>query len=219
MVGIICQTATSYMPPPDLCSHAMKSYINSLTPASPEVTPTKPEETPETHEGTSVYLSFEGMPSAAILNSLKSYSVSAAFYLSPEDIASNPDMVRRIAGSGHSVGILCSYDFDSDFNYGSELLFDAAQTRTVMISSSADSLSSCLAFAQQKSLVCYQYNLDGADRSGFGIGASSVTASLSAAGDIVRLRFDCSENTERILSTVLNYLYTNKFDLRIEREV
>lgn len=118
-----------------------ESYISSLTPpsVSPAVPTTTPP-TPDSHAGTSVYLSFEGLPSSALLDTLERYSTHAAFYLSPEDIAANPDIVRRLYGSGHSIGIYCGADAASDYAAGSALLLDAAQVRTVMVSASGDAL-------------------------------------------------------------------------------
>ncbi|MGE4352585.1 MAG: polysaccharide deacetylase family protein [Oscillospiraceae bacterium] len=200
-----------------------EAYMSSLTTAtpttptttsSPAITSPSPEVSPNTHEGTSVYLSFEGMPSDTMLSSLKSYSVLAAFYLTPEEIISDPDRVRKIVGSGHSIGILCSSDFEQDFNYGSELLFEAAQVKTVMISSSGENLTACRAFAQQQSLVCYNYDINGT-----GTAVARVTASLDTAEGNIRVRLDCSNSTENLLDTILRYLYTNKYDLRLEREV
>jgi hypothetical protein len=52
-------------------------------------------------------------------------------------------------------------DFEGDFALGSDLLFDAAQVKTVMLSAPSDSLYACQAFASAQGLVCYEYDIKG----------------------------------------------------------
>lgn len=193
------------------------SYVNSL--ATPSPTPTEPTSPPHIDDNGNVYFSFEGLPSSTLLDILSRNSVRAAFYLSPEDIAQSPDIVRRINGSGHSIGIYCSTDSAADFHAGSELLFDATNVSTVMVSSSGEGISYCSALADELKLKMGTFNIDAADRAGYGVNAYSVTSRISSAGTNIRVRFDCSQNTERILGTVLSYLNTNNYTLRLECEI
>ncbi len=73
--------------------------------SSPEPTPEQPEEEPVT-----VYLTFDDGPNVHttdILNVLDDYDVKAAFFLTGSLLESEDrqDIVRRIVGSGHTVGI------------------------------------------------------------------------------------------------------------------
>ena len=199
-----------------------ESYINSLTPSSPSPSPeASPSPTPQpddSHAGTVVQLSFEGIPGDAILNTLAKYAVNAVFYLTPEEIAANPDTVRRIAGSGHGVGIYCGSACDYDYYAANELLFDAAQIRSVMVSSSGETLGSCRTFASNYGLYFGDFSIDAADRTGLGLSYSAIVSRIEAAGDSVSVRFDCSQSTERVLGSILNYLKNNQDAVALERE-
>ena len=86
------------------------NYTKSRTPASEEVTPVQPEE-PEPEEpvsGKRIYLSMAlpGTSGQAVLDALAAYGVQAAFYLTPEEMQSSGDLMRRMSAAGHSVGIL-----------------------------------------------------------------------------------------------------------------
>ena len=73
-------------------------------PAAPSAE-SSPEE-PETElHGKSVYLCLEGV-SSAMLDVLDVYGAQAAFFLSPEQIAEEGDLLRRMIATGQSVGIL-----------------------------------------------------------------------------------------------------------------
>lgn len=87
--------------------------------------------------GSIVYLSFVGLPSSALLDSLVEYGVRAAFFLTADEIRQSPDTVRRIVGEGHSVGALCSADPSAEYAEISSLLLDAARVKTVLIASAA----------------------------------------------------------------------------------
>ncbi len=211
-----------------------EAYMDALDQAVPPSTEpdvsSTPEPTPppdpgiddtgdetENHSGVSVYLSFEGLPSEAILDTLERYGAAASFYLSPDDIAASPDTVRRIAGSGHTIGIYCSASCDYDYLMGSELLFDAAQIQTVMVTSSGSSFSACESFASNSGLYFSAYDADATARGG-AVSSSRVINAAASASQSVHIRLDCSEGTENILSSVLNYLTLNSYTLSPERE-
>ena len=196
-----------------------ESYINSLTPPSPSAPAETVVPTQDSHVNTPVYLSFEGLPSSALLDMLSRYSVHAAFYLKPEEIASAPDTVRRICGSGHSVGIYCGVDAAGDYSAGAALLLDAAQIATVMVSSSGDGLAACTALAAETNLKMNTFDIDAADRYGYGVSSALVNTRIDNANRSVHVRFDCSSSTERALSAILSHLSTNQYSLRLEREV
>lgn len=198
-----------------------ESYISSLTPSpspSPSALPASPTPT-AIHNTTPVYLSFEGVPSARLLDLLARYSANAAFYLTPEEIAASPDTVRRIYGSGHSIGVFCGADPAADFAAGSALLLDAVQIRTVLVSSSGDAMTACQNYAVQSQLRMGQITLDAADRFGYGVSSQNIISRIEAAQRSVHLRLDCSDNSVSALSRVLSYLSANQYDLRLEREV
>lgn len=207
------QAASSVMQP------RYESYIQSLNTNSDPNKGNESSSDTESHADTPVYLSFEGLPSTDILNTLDRFSVKAAFYLSPDDITADPDTVRRIYGSGHSIGILCGADAAADYALGSQLLLDAAQIRTVLVASAPENSSACNAFAQQEQLKYYSFDLDAADRHGYGLSTTNITNRIDNAHRAMHLRFGVGESTQRVLGSILNYLNTNNYGLRLEREV
>jgi len=193
-----------------------ESYLESLSGTS-SPSPSVPGTVDSSD--TPVYMSFEGIPGDYILDTLQRYGVKAAFYLSADDIASSPETVRRVHGSGHTIGIFCGADPAADYASASALLLEAANIRTVMVSSSGEHISACQSFAQTAHLKMNTFDLDGADRHGYGVSTNNLTNRISNAHRTVHLRFDCSESTQRVLSNVLNYLSTNNYSLRLEREI
>jgi hypothetical protein len=197
-----------------------ESYIASLTPKttpspSPAATASavpSPAPTSGTEPVYPVYLSFEGLPGSALLDTLDRYGVHAAFYLTAEDIAASPDTVRRLYGSGHSIGLWCTDSGSQE--EASALLRDAAQTCTVLISASGDGLNACRALAEETGLHFSGYELDVR-----GLTATQIMSWITAARRTVHVRLDCSDTTERNLSALLSSLNTNKYDLLLEREV
>lgn len=78
------------------------------TPVPPETTdPTDKEDEPE-EEPAQVYLAVVGADTMeATLTSLKQKDISAAFFLTAEEIRENGALVRRIISEGHTVGLTC----------------------------------------------------------------------------------------------------------------
>lgn len=171
----------------------------------------QPNDNPDNVTGGNVlFLSFQGMPSAELLTPLSAYGIKATFFLSAEDMASNPETLRRIVGEGHNVGILCSGNPDGEFSDGLEALYSYAKTATVLIaSSSSDYDGICESYADANGLVFCQYSIDGV-RSGRGITVSELSAIIDAGlSPISYLRIQCSNTTESNISGILSELSAN----------
>lgn len=194
------------------------AYTGAVTPgsetASPGITPA-----PGT-SGCDLYLSFQGLPSAAMLDTLKAKGISACFFLSAGDVRSSPDTVRRIVGEGHSVGALCAYDPVAEYNEISQLLFDAARIKTVLIAAAAaDSDEVCRAAAEENGLVFWDYGIDGIQE-GSGVTYSSlITVFLSFCRVRADVRILCCDASDKSLGSVLSYIDANSFNYRPIREV
>jgi hypothetical protein len=184
------------------------------TSASPDASPT-----PGT-SGCDLYLSFQGLPSDAMLDTLKAKSVTACFFLSAGDVRADPDTVRRIVGEGHRVGALCSYDPAAEYAEISALLFDAARVRTVLIAAdSEESEELCRAAAEDERLVFWDYGVDGIQE-GSGVAYSSlITVFLGFCRVRADVRILCCEASDRSLSGVLSFIDANNYNYRPVREV
>ena len=96
-------------------------------PASPE-----PEETPQPRDGDAVRLGLEGMPTAEVLDLLAQRELLTCFFLNAEEIRSDPDMVRRIACTGHGLGISCPSGSTEEMEETAALLWETARVRTIL---------------------------------------------------------------------------------------
>jgi len=82
-----------------------------------------------------VSLSFIGLgeETAELLDELYTSDIPAGFFLTAEDVLAHPDLVRRLHGEGHTVGIFLGEDAKVDYAEASRALFDAARLRTVLV--------------------------------------------------------------------------------------
>lgn len=193
------------------------AYIGNSTGTGTQ-DPASPEGNEE--EGCELYLSFQGMPSSVMLDALKFYGVTACFFVTAHEVSENPDTVRRITGEGHNIGVLCSDDPAAEYDAASELIFEAARVKTVLIASTAPEFDDlCRSAAEENGLVFWSYDIDGV-RGGEGISyASYVTAYLPFAVARADMRILCCAASDGCISTVLSYISRNNFVLRKVCEV
>jgi len=87
-----------------------------------------------------VSLSFVGLTSASdsLLDALYMTQISAGFFLTAEDALTHPDLIRRLHGEGHQVGIFLEQDADREYAEASAALFDAARLRTVLVAAQTE---------------------------------------------------------------------------------
>ena len=99
----------------------------SHTPAAPEPTPN-----PQPREGDAVRLGLEGIPTPEVLDLLKQNGVMPSFFLNAEEIRNDPDMVRRLACAGYTVGVSCPGGTEEELREASSLLWETARLRTIL---------------------------------------------------------------------------------------
>ena len=142
-VGNVLDNATFSAAASELMKSRLDDYNRTKASSSPSAsstpppTPTPARPSPPSSSSApdrsdvDVYVSFFGLDqelTPRILNSLKLRSVSAAFFVTAGDISACPDLIRRISGEGHMIGIICGEDAAGDYAAASTLLFDAAHT-------------------------------------------------------------------------------------------
>lgn len=122
-----------------LINDRLRDYTQSLSPAetvSPAAPATPPSTPPKTETGrTAAYLAFrcesaDGL--SAILNALDSAGQYALFFLPPQLIWEEGDLVRRMLGTGHSVGVLAWDGEERTLIQGRLALEELAHTRTTL---------------------------------------------------------------------------------------
>jgi len=82
-----------------------------------------------------VSLSFVGLreETEELLDALYATQIPAGFFLTAEDVLTHPDLVRRLHGEGHMVGVFLGEDAKTSYAETSRALFDAARLRTVLV--------------------------------------------------------------------------------------
>ena len=184
-------------------------------PGLPQPPPTV--EPPPTYGDVTVHLSFCDIAAGGVDSILGTLSSQAApgydscFFVSADDILNNPALIRRIAGSGHIIGIRLVEDTYEEYIRTSALLFEAAKVRTVLVSSGSEVWQATpevaaagLVLWDSRALVsCAGENpleiIDG--------------AIPKESGARRNLMLDCSEITAAALPVVITYLQVNEYTI------
>lgn len=161
-----------------------------------------------------INLSFRGLPTEVIFTCLTNWQADATFFLSAEDIRSEPDTVRRLVGGGHEIGIVCE-DFE-EYERASSLLYEAAHMKTVLVSDDGDG-AKAKALAEERELVFCGYNIDGVQNGRGMTSAAGITGRLTAGDNYVRLL--CNDATEGNLAYLLKYMADNDCIVRPVTEI
>lgn len=147
--------------------------------------PPETEETPETPTGTEVegkriYLCLEANDAtAALLDALDRYHAQATFFCTPEFLEEQGDLLRRMAGTGHSIGILVDaadpeWSVTEQLEAGNQALALATcgKTRLACVQGGDET---ALAEAEAAGYRCLEADLD---RSGYGLRTSTNASTL-----------------------------------------
>ena len=122
------------------------------TPPSPVVTGTEspptvtPVELPPRYNDITIYLSYYDLSAGnserilQLVNVTQNYS--ACFFVSTSEIAENPDLIRKIHGSGATIGIWLLEGTYEEYQEAEALLFEAVKIKTVIVSAGRDQTES-----------------------------------------------------------------------------
>ena len=205
----------------ELINNRLRDYTQSLSPA--ETTPTvpvSPSEPPEV-DGSNVatYLAFrcesaDGLP--AILNTLDGTGQYALFFLAPQVIEEEGGLVRRILGTGHSVGILAWEGEKEALSRGRLALEEVAHTRTTL----AYVPDGARAGLEGQGWVCWKETLylEPGDSVGGTAFAGTVLNRLGTRRRTVYLTLEGSGNTARVLPALLRQLSSNHYTVAVPVE-
>lgn len=210
----------------DLINNRLREYTQSLNPAettepgtAPSVSPSVPD-SPVSEENTPTYLAFRcesGQNIPGILSALDSGRVRSVFFLTPQLLEEEGDLVRRILGTGHSIGILAGgEELQSQLAQGGQALEQAAQSRTTL----AYVPTSQQAGLAEEGWVCWQETLllEPSGTAGASSFASSVLNRLGAHRRAAYLTLEETANTLRVLPTLLRQLDSSGYTIAIPIE-
>lgn len=149
-------------------------YVKSKETQSEEV-PTVPEETEESFPGKSVYLCLQASDGAqveAVLDVLDAQGARAAFYCTEEFLNQEGGLLRRMAATGQTIGILADgEDPLEQVRRGNEALYAATCGKTRMVYCKNESGRSTL---EQAGYCCLAPDLDRASYGLTGAGAAQT---------------------------------------------
>ena len=205
----------------EFINNRLRDYTQSLSPA--ETTPTipvSPSEPPEVDGGNvATYLAFrcesaDGL--SAILNTLDGTGQYALFFLAPQGIEEEGGLVRRILGTGHSVGILAWEGEKEALSRGRLALEELAHTRTTL----AYVPDGARAGLEEQGWVCWKETLylEPGDSVGGTAFAGTVLNRLGTRRRTVYLTLEGSGNTARVLSALLRQLSSNHYTVAVPVE-
>lgn len=215
----------------DLIDRRLREYNQSLASSGSSssgsggtVTPTQPS-TGEKPSSASVptYLAFrcdsaDGL--ASILDTLRAKSVYALFFVTPDLLEQEDNLIRRMLGSGHSVGILAQGGTQEEtarlLEEGARLLEELAYTRTVL----AYVPKAHQAGLEGSGWIFWKetLNLTPSDTVGSRYFASSTLKRLSGRTRSTYLTMEGGSNAARVLSTLLDQLNEQHFVVSIPME-
>jgi hypothetical protein len=188
-------------------------YYGTSTPATP--TPSQPVSSGVETEGASASLSFIGLPSGKLLDSLDNYSAEVCFFVTEAEVAQAPDIIRRICGSGHSIGIYCSSSPEEECSKTSDLIFEAAQTRPVLICSAASISANAKTYAASNG---YAYFVPAVEIASTNKNSIGVTSKLKDIVGYTSIIITITENTDSFVPSVLSFASSHHITLLPLRE-
>ena len=205
----------------ELINNRLRDYTQSLSPA--ETTPTSPVNpvTPPEVDRSNVatYLAFrcesaDGLP--ALLSTLDGTGQYAVFFLPPQVIETEGDLVRRILGTGHSVGVLSQDGEEQDLERGRLALEEQTHTRTTL----AYVPETARPGLEERGWVCWKETLSLEPNSTVGgtAFANTVLNQLGTRRRTVYLTLEGSGNTARVLSALLRQLSSNQYTVAVPME-
>ncbi len=206
----------------ELINNRLRDYTQSLSPAetTPPTSPVNPVTPPEVdRSNVATYLAFrcesaDGL--SALLSTLDGTEQYAVFFLPPQMIETEGDLVRRILGTGHSVGVLSQDGEEQDLERGRLALEEQAHTRTTL----AYVPETVRPGLEERGWVCWKETLSlkpGSTVGGTAF-ANTVLNQLGTRRRTVYLTLEGSGNTARVLSALLRQLGSNQYTVAVPME-
>lgn len=207
-----------------LLERRLQAYTQSLSPGETTTTPGtsavpgqeigKEEEVTSTNIPTYLAIRCESGDSIlSILNTLDTAGRYGAFFLTPELLESQGDLVRRMLGTGHSVGILALGETQEEtaqlLEQGQYALEQLALTRTTLAYVPQDQMDAM----EQKGWVCWDETLLLTPSSTVSISSycSRIMNRLEGRNLVTYLTLSSDADGARVLSTLLRQLSEEHF--------
>jgi hypothetical protein len=218
----------------DLIARRLREYNQSLVPATTDTQdpvsapqpsvqePSKPSQD-EPSSDVTTFLAFrceQADELSSILDTLDSLNAPALFFFTPQLLEEQDDLVRRILGGGHAVGILAEGSSLSEtrelLSEGNRLLSALTYTRTTLVYAPKEQRSAL----SEDGWVCWSETLHLSPASNVSSAnfAYQTTNRLSGRTKNTYLTLDCDANAARVLSNLLRQLSAKHFIVSVPLE-
>ena len=165
----------------------------------------------KTHAGDTVRLGLVGLPDPATLDQLKQMNMNACFFLRPDEIRSDPDLVRQMACRGFGLGLDCGTGTAEDYAEAAALLWETTRVRSVLVSLQPGT-------EMIPGTVCHYRTEFGDTESDRMSGTYAVTAALDAGTGDTTLLFPCGAEQKTALNVLVYFLRDQQFTVTALRE-
>jgi|GEM_PF-3086865 len=169
---------------------------------------------PVTHADVTIFLSFYATSAGhteTILEQLENQNISAIFYMTDAEIFANPELARRIACEGHTLGVWLETDAAEEYAHAKALLYEAAFVVTPFVSSPPEVRDAVRALADAQNAIYLRPTTLTTDKNTAATIIQAVPVTTSSRAE---LRFACSERTTQNLPLVLSYLRDLSYTVR-----
>ena len=214
----------------DLINLRLRDYNQSIStptdPNTPSVTP-DPDAGQDDEDDASntvrTYLAFRcesGEGISDILDTLDDYGLYGLFLFTPQALREEDDLLRRILGSGHSIGLLAEgADFQETLSLleaGSLILGQKLHLRPTIACVPDNQMGD----AEDAGWVCWDetLRLSPSDTVGVNTFASNVLRQLSGRTRTTYLTLEGGDNSARVLSALLRRLESEQFMVSVPME-
>lgn len=211
----------------DAASNMMRNYLDRYEQSRPDDEPTPSASEPTASNSPQVsgneawiYLAFtlseEGGTADQVLSALSARGEQAVFFLTPDQLAGEDDLVRQLLGSGHQVGVRLTAGSVSgaleELTAAEETMAAVAHCRLGLVL--AEGLDEDeTAEVERAGYVCWQTTVDGRELTGSGTSRASALMGRLDRDEGARNYLLLDEGAGETLSTVLSVL--ERSDLRV----
>jgi hypothetical protein len=196
-------------------------YAPVVPPSAPTVDVTAPPpptvEPPPDYSSITIHLSFfdiSGDNAGGILDLLDiqaAFGYHSCFFVNSGDIRENAGLIRRISASGHTIGIMLAEGTYEEYLETSELLFEAAKIKTILVSTD-ESILADKTLMEGSGLILWENPENIADHENQSV-EGIIDTIPKESGQRRNLMFSCSEGTAAILPGIISFLMENGYTI------
>ena len=151
-----------------------------------------------------------------LLDTQSAFGYRACFFVNAEDILADPGLIRRIAGSGHSIGINLTESTFEEYLETSGLLFEAAKIKTVLVCADTTARGDTAVNGVGRWVL---WDNSAAPDFYDTVTVDAITKTIPKEKNArCNLMLSCSENAANLLPGIVSYLRVNEYTIEMITE-